>query len=179
MCLTGTPCTLFPESLLCLSIKYGGRSWSLSQRKGEKSCWAILRSWRVMLGPRALNLVSQQRLRGTARGDLSCVRLQLCACVCDTFYLPGTPVDLSTIKYDACGAWFRLYIFVYAHECVSPWRCVCVLRWMESDWTGLLYMCHLWVACEKCITSVEGPAGVRKDRGSEIDGGGRREGVRE
>lgn len=76
------PCTLFSEFLLCLSIKYGGRSWSMSQRKREKSCWAILRSWCVMLGPRALNLVSQQRLWGTARGDFLSTFAALCLCVC-------------------------------------------------------------------------------------------------
>lgn len=78
-----SPCILFPESVLSFSIKYGGRSWSLSLRKGEESRWAILRSWFVMLGPRALNLVSQQRLQGKARGDFQpCAFRCMCVCVC-------------------------------------------------------------------------------------------------
>ncbi len=52
----------------------------------------------------------------------------ICSCVlvCVTlcFYLSGTQAGLRSIKSDACCAWFYVCIFVYAHECVSPWRCV-------------------------------------------------------
>lgn len=65
-------------------------------------------------------------------------------------------------------------IYLCTHMSVCHHGNVYVLYWMWRKWTGLLYMCHLWVACEKCIKSVEGPAGVRKAWGCKIDRGGRR-----
>lgn len=69
MSLTGPPVYYFLSLSSVSVLNMEGGAGTCLKGKGGESCWPILRSWFVMLGPRALNLLSQQRLQGKARGD--------------------------------------------------------------------------------------------------------------